>query len=307
MTHGYFISMGGFHLFEGSTPLYPLDREFVLQLIHGGAIELPIEKEIRDKSKTNRLTSTLVFIQTLWFVANCLARGAGSLPVTKLEVVTIAYVAIYVWIYIILRDRPHYVDRPIPLQKEMVGTPVRRDQGQEKDLPIYVPLLQLAENGDEFVELSDMKRVPITYSGKPYIYRDGYISGTAGRIVLSVAISGAIHCISWSSNTNTNTTSFAEIVLWRLFSLAFFGLFIGPLTAFVAVFVIDEITRWFERRCSEARPPPLPFAFHVLVLLSFALYSIARIGLVVLAIMDLRAVPHKAYEEVYWTTFIPHF
>lgn len=299
-THGYFIGMGGFHLFEGSTPLHPLDREFVVPLILRGTIKAPTEVEIQDKSKTNGLTHALVFFQTLWFATNCLVRAASSLPITKLEVVTIAYILIYVWIYITLWGRPHYVDRPIPLQKAVVGTPdQRRNPRAEGDHPLYVPFLNLVENRDRSVDLSNMKRVPITYSGNPNIYREGTLS----RVFISFPISAAVHCISWSSKS----LSFAEMVLWRLFSLGFFALFIGPLAAFIAMFIAEETERWLGRQHYKKSSASHPFAFHVLVLASFALYSVARIGLVALAIIDLREVPRKGYEEIYWTTFIPHF
>jgi len=44
------------------------------------------ERVIEDKSKTNALTRAIVFIQTLWFMAQCISRFAQPLPITLLEV-----------------------------------------------------------------------------------------------------------------------------------------------------------------------------------------------------------------------------
>jgi hypothetical protein len=62
-THGFFVIMGGFHAYTRGdsemdkylpgTPLYPLDQMIVIEKIQRGEIELPLEKEIQDKSKTD--------------------------------------------------------------------------------------------------------------------------------------------------------------------------------------------------------------------------------------------------------------
>lgn len=300
MTHGYFIGMGGFHLFEGSTPLYPLGRQFIVSLTHARNIKLPTETEIQDKSKTNWLTHGFVFIQTLWFVVNCLARAASSLPITKLEVATIAYISVYVWIYMTLWERPHYVDRPIPLQKAVVGTlDRRRNLRTEVDHPLYKPFLHFVESRDELVELSDVKKVPITYSGNPDVLADGYISNAIVPVFLSVVISGVLHCIPWSSNA----LSFSEMVLWRLFSLGFFGLILGPLAGLIVMILPTAIKYRGDDHDESAES--FPFLFHLLLLPAFALFAVARIALLVLALIDLREQPRGAYK-VYWTTLFPH-
>ena len=106
-THGFFIIMGGFHLFERSSekksdaqmmsqedddPLHPLLASYLARDdIY--SFTMPTEVEIRDKGKSDWLTKSLVLLQTLWFVMQCIARGVEHLPVTHLKIVTLAYAA----------------------------------------------------------------------------------------------------------------------------------------------------------------------------------------------------------------------
>ena len=57
----WFISQDGFHLLSAEAEL----RDIIPNLS---------EEEIKSKSKANGLTKTLVCIQALWFVAQCITR-----------------------------------------------------------------------------------------------------------------------------------------------------------------------------------------------------------------------------------------
>lgn len=264
--------MGGFHVFEGSTPLHPLHRNSVFSLIQQNVIEPPIEADIQDKSKAEGLTRVLIFIQTLWFVVQTLSRAAKSLPITKLEVVAVAYVATYLLIYMISWEKPQKVNRPIRHQQiHFNGRRRPNSQIQQR----YKPL------SNHF------------YTG------EGYGEGSVFAAALTVTMSGAIHCIAWTFST----PSFAEMVLWRLFSLGTFGSLLGPLACLFAELIKD----CFLDKASLRRTKHIIYSSYWMVLVaSGILYSIARIALLVLAITDLRVAPHGFYEVVYWTTFIPH-
>ena len=107
MMHGFFIIMGGFHLFKRSSeekngtqsisqedddPLHPL---LTNDLTHDDvySLAMPTEAEIKDKGKSDWLAKSLVLLQTSWFVMQCIARAIKHFPVTHLEIVTLAYAA----------------------------------------------------------------------------------------------------------------------------------------------------------------------------------------------------------------------
>ena len=125
MTHGYFIIMGGFHLFKHSSeersvtqsisqedghPLHPL---LTSDLIRDGIylFAMPTEAKIKDREKSDWLTKLLVLLQTLWFVMQCIAWAIKHLLVMHLEIITLAYAAMNFVIYIFWWNKPPNINQ----------------------------------------------------------------------------------------------------------------------------------------------------------------------------------------------------
>ena len=142
MTHGFFMIMGGFHLFKHGSMETGTDEQFISQednipihplaasdLYRDGTIQphrntirsdidfslftVLTEAEIKDKGKSDWLTKSLVLLQTSWFVMQCIARAIEHLPVTHLEIVMLAYAAMNFMIYVFWLNKPLNIDRPI--------------------------------------------------------------------------------------------------------------------------------------------------------------------------------------------------
>ncbi|KAI0062786.1 hypothetical protein BV25DRAFT_1825331 [Artomyces pyxidatus] len=86
--------MGGFYLFKSGEPQHPLSRQDVVELVRTGDLVPPTEDEIRGWSQGDGLSKTLAIAQTLWFVVQCVARRIEGLPITQLELMTLAYTTI---------------------------------------------------------------------------------------------------------------------------------------------------------------------------------------------------------------------
>jgi hypothetical protein len=88
--------MGGFMLFDGDDLVRTLEPEEIQQLSQNGEIDFPriTENEIQDKSKGDGLSKGLVIVQTGWFLLQCITRGVERLPITELEIVTLAFAAL---------------------------------------------------------------------------------------------------------------------------------------------------------------------------------------------------------------------
>src|SRR5277367_4368063 len=128
--------MGGFHYFQGSdkardqyTAVHPLRYNDVIPMLDNKTLSLPTKQELENQSKSDGLAKTLVLLQTLWFVAQCIARRVEKLPTTELEIVTLAYTAIYVGIFIAWWDKPRNVDCPIRVFQGPVGTDNAKEMG----------------------------------------------------------------------------------------------------------------------------------------------------------------------------------
>jgi hypothetical protein len=96
-TQMHFAAMGGIVIDEKEWPSRLEDKTRRVWYLNPVAVELALfwdprlgeqiqQKNIEDKSKSNALAKTLVCMQALWFMAQCVSRFAQSLPVTLLEV-----------------------------------------------------------------------------------------------------------------------------------------------------------------------------------------------------------------------------
>ena len=112
--------MGGFVLFDNNGPVRTLDPDELQSLAQDGDIDFPCitENEIRDKSKGDVLSKGLVVIQTGWFILQCIARRIEGLPLTELELVTLAFAALNFVTYGLWWYKPLDVQCPVRVPKK---------------------------------------------------------------------------------------------------------------------------------------------------------------------------------------------
>ena len=302
--------MGGLHLFERGSekksdaqctsqeddkPPHPL---LASDLTHDDiySFTMPTEAEIKDRGKSDWLAKSLVLLQTSWFVMQCIAQGIKHLPVTHLEIVTLAYAAMNFVIYIFWWNKPLNINRPVRV--------FRKSEPRETQPQVTEPKSEAAWEAfvdglravfmfiigalDVNVNMSHEDRVPRFWANSAAAEQV-----TADLIMLGVGVCfGAIHCIAWHFTFPTHT----ELSMWRVSSIAITAL---PVYVPMVLFLGDGLGNMgFEN-----------FALTVLIfggLSGGILYIIARAVTLVLAFTSLRDLPAGAYETVHWTTFIPH-
>jgi hypothetical protein len=113
---------------------------------------------------------------------------------------------------------------------------------------------------------------------------DQQVKAFYGAVFVSMVF-GGIHCIGWLLSFPSHT----EQELWRISSVAITGV---P----QIIVVFSFIDRSFR----------VPDIVSISLVLSPILYLLARVALLVLALMALRSLPHSALQTVQWITFIPH-
>ena len=312
MTHGFFIIMGGFHLFEHSSEEtnynYPCESQEDDKPLHllkesdlscySESFTMPTEAEIKDRGKSDWLAKFLVLLQTSWFVMQCIVCGIKHLPVTHLEIVTLAYAAMNFMIYIFWWNIPLNVNRPVRVfQKSGESEP-----GGTQHQPIseaWKLTWESVLNGlkmifkfitgiqDQDVNLSREDRVPRFWANST-----GNDFMIADLIMLGVGICfGAIHCIAWGFSFPTH----AELLIWQVSSVT--------ITA-VPIFIplMYSLGFWLEHTDFSTVAN-----IAILSLIPAGLlYIIARAVTLVLALTSLRELPPGALNTVHWTTFIPH-
>jgi hypothetical protein len=284
--------MGGFELYDGERPLYPLDLENIEKLVQSGTIDFPkiAEKEIEDRSKGNIISKGLAVVQTGWFVAQCIARGAEHLAITELEIMTVAFAFLNFITYIFWWNKPLSVTCPIRIVlKEGHNAPEPRSPERVSlwnQFKRMFTLIHPGRNNELKVDLLREKRVPTFYAG-------GIDNESKPAIILYIAeiliamIFGGIHCIAWSFSFPTHV----EQILWRASSVAI--IFIPILWAVFVVFAYFDLQK-------------ISISFLVFSTLFSVIYPFARLVLLIVSFISLRSLPPSAFYTVRWTTFIPH-
>jgi hypothetical protein len=243
--------MGGFHLFQhheqylapdtesqNSKPLNPYEDDIpyhplgIDDLTKGTFhINVPSKEEIQDRSKSDWLAKGLVLVQITWFVMQCIARAPEKLPLTELEIVTLAYAMMNFGTYVCWWHKPLNVDRPVRVYEKSASD--RRDGRLERGatphgsrLPQSI-CMQLVfglgkgirflvgiQDGD--VKLSDKDKVPTFWSGNPtgpQVFHADIITLLVGLVF------GAIHCIAWHFTFASHT----EVILSNWCSFVYLG------------------------------------------------------------------------------------
>ncbi|KAI9450525.1 hypothetical protein F5148DRAFT_987015 [Russula earlei] len=319
-THGFFAIMGGFMEYDGNRPirvLLPEQLEFYSLTGNGGFPRIAKE-EIEDKSKGDFISKSLVIVQIGWFVTQCVARGIKGLPITELELVTVAFATLNFVMYLLWWDKPLNVQRGVRVyKKRFAEEPV--DDGQVE-----------ATSSDGFwgavwEALSELPATIVSgpspgyYDDKPWLFRvlvwpvqkPFYIFAgddeeyemrvntfyptewVPGRMSFAVftlsAVTlafGGIHCIGWSFTFPTST----EQTLWRVASVS---MIVAPILYMLLLRGDDLWT--FDAWFSDTSHVSLIFV-----------YLLGRLALLVLPILTLRSLPPAAYHVVHWTSLIPH-
>ncbi|KAF7977197.1 hypothetical protein HWV62_4447 [Athelia sp. TMB] len=317
VSHAFFVAMGGFEFYNEDGPLYPLSPANVLELVARDHIVPPTAHEISDRSKGDWLTKGVAIGQTVWFVVQCIARRATGLPVTSLEVMTLAYTVITVAMYAAWWHKPLNVSCAIRVPEEEVKEEeVFTCTSRWEKIGIYMVGWQ-----DSYVDLRERKGlgVPIFWAGRPSI-NDGVVADLA---VISVAMTfGAVHCVAWYSDFQSHL----EQKLWRWSSIAIIAApgALGAIgyTVLVSAFVAmrrlmpqpdpgsayrtaGNQSAYFSARRAYAKAVNM-FLLGIVFTPIIVIYIAARIILIVLSFTSLRGLPFAAYQTVQWTTFMPH-
>lgn len=122
----------------------------MLDLVKEGALIPPTRAELEDRGKADAISKTVAVVQTLWFIIQCIARRVEHLPITQLEIMTLAYTAISTFMYAFWWSKPLNVSCPIRVP--LVGNPSdpkREDKfkGHTSNAPYYLVTLAIVVFG----------------------------------------------------------------------------------------------------------------------------------------------------------------
>ena len=119
--------MGGFTYFDGEIERVLGFDDFrrLLRIPHSSNTEPPqisfptiTAAEIQDKARGDFLSKAIAFLQSIWFIVQCVARGKGGLALTELELVTLALASLNGVMYYFWWDKPLGVNEPVKLYRK---------------------------------------------------------------------------------------------------------------------------------------------------------------------------------------------
>ncbi|KAG2354840.1 hypothetical protein BDR07DRAFT_1189119, partial [Suillus spraguei] len=113
-THGFFAWMGGFMLYVDGKPRAPLQPDELLGFVREGSVDMPVitQADIEDRSKGDTLSKGIAILQLAWFVLQLVTRYVQNLPITLLEIDTLAAAALTGIAYGFWWKKPKDVGRP---------------------------------------------------------------------------------------------------------------------------------------------------------------------------------------------------
>ncbi|ETW84774.1 hypothetical protein HETIRDRAFT_473500 [Heterobasidion irregulare TC 32-1] len=308
LTHGFFAGMGGFMLSHGNTS-FTLGPQDFNDLLTIGAIDFPTvtEDQIDDKNKSDTLAKALAALQLSWFMFQCIMRTVEHLPLTELEVMTLAFTILTMPSRAFWWQKPLNVRLPVPVKirdysaililKGEQELSEKRDPPKEQyspsfgicvidDLVTFIAHPVCETDGTFSLVKPNSSRVRTLFAGETTPQEDTAIYNFIGCVAM---VFGAIHCIAWSSEF----TSDIELLLWRVSSAVLIGV---PALHLVWHFLlhIDSLSKTLQRMSSYVVPT------------TSVLYALARFTLIFQSFASLRSLSPGSYDATSWTAYIPH-
>ncbi|KAK7028222.1 hypothetical protein VNI00_014912 [Paramarasmius palmivorus] len=296
----------------------PSDASCLLEFFVAKGYITLTEDEIRDNlSHSDVITKSIAVIQTIWFIAQVIARAVEGLAITELEIVTVGFAILNFGTYFLWWNKPLRVRHPVRVywrQTEKLGERETNEGkggiwmtcwegvgavleyifeigGLEKTflrlllLPLWI-LWHIFFVCLEILQDEDDPALSTPISSR--------LDDDPSHLYIAVygiaALFGAIHCIPWVFQFPTHT----EQLLWRISAVA---VAVAP----VAIGLLHGYGKL-------AFSPPewvKNMAGIITLILSLA-YIVFRVSLLVIAFTALRDLRSSAYQTVQWTTFIPH-
>lgn len=307
MIHAFYADSGGFVLQAPDCVAFPITAKQVHYLVRQGHLPMPTitKEEIWDKSKADMFAKTIASFQAVWLVAQVIARAIQHLPVTLLELSTVALItctgaALFFWF-----RKPLNVETPTMLNLEITIAEVLVQAGDKAETPFQDTPLDFVEPNlytssqmpmGQFwgVQERPLPRFPND--------RDSRLHNLPTIIILAIptASFSLLHLIAWNFEFPTRE----EQLMWRWTCISM-GIILG-IGCFVEAIsiVVDGYT---TTGLTTLNGYKLRWPTNLLFLIPGFLYMSSRLIVIVEVVISLRLLPSGCFEVVDWTQVLPHF
>ena len=306
IVHAYYADSGGFLLFPKDTTSFPVTAKQIHYLVEKGHLPLPkiTRREIWDKSKADRLVKSIASFQAIWLIVQVIARSVQHLPVTLLELSTVALLTCtgataFFWFH-----KPLDVGTPTEIYLEATISHILQADGrqgkisyQETPLDFVEPQLyasaQFPLNKYWGVQERPLPRIP--NDRDPRLHSLGMILS----ITVPTATFSVLHLIAWDFDFPTKV----ELLLWR-WTCVSMTIVLGVYCVTEAVSIVAE--DYTTSGLTTLGEYKLRWPTNILFLVPGFLYMCARLIVIIEILISLRLLPVGCFQTVQWTELFPH-
>ncbi|KAL4883891.1 hypothetical protein BJY04DRAFT_226222 [Aspergillus karnatakaensis] len=248
--------------------------------------------DLRDRAKSDLFAKAFALLQCGWLITQSIARVCTGLVLTKLELVTLAFIVIGIVMYGLWWHKPFDVQH----------TTVPRCPGNRAN-EAWTTLTTLHEiRGRSHRRTKDLRL-------KNLDVRDfrSYLFARQFRLTpvvfnLTSAVFTGLHIAAW----NWSFPHRAGMVCWRVFSL---GALCSSLTpALIGVMFRPRAAGRRDRDIDQdQKKGVVQQMLLACVVVCLVVYLVSRMGLIVLMFYCFSSMPAGVYEDVDWSDIFPHF
>lgn len=272
------------------------------------------KEDIMDHSKSDWIAKSVRIIQVTWFCVNCVFRRAQELPLSLLEVYTLAHAICMIVVSMVWLRKPLNIRKPTVIRGEFareisallmdlsalkndnsetgsrrkyLANDARRKYGlKHSDSPDSRPLL--------FVTPTASLPSAIPFSQKS----ESQIACIA--IALLSGLYGGVHCIAW----HNDFPSITERQLWHIAAIVV----TASGTCFLLLCRLLAMFHPFEKLEAHWLQKVIGCVSGLLfVVVLMPLYGLASLFLLVESFRQLLYLPSQAYQLPSWSNYWPHF
>ncbi|RDW68775.1 uncharacterized protein DSM5745_08535 [Aspergillus mulundensis] len=341
LSHGFFAYMGGFVIAipdaagqslanraKPSMKNYYLSARGLEALLKLGIFEpsngwfpTVTEADIQDRSKSDPFTKAFAVVQCGWLVIQSIARAAQSLPLTELELATLAFIPCAFVMYAFWWYKPFDAQRPITLvclNNHQAYQARLMIHCREKDAECYAGMgLEWGDVGDSDAtdimlhrQQEQSRFTELDYDLAREILVPGWEYGGAREkqddpvvviFYIAAATFSAIHTVAWTWEFSSDTSR----TLWRVFSLmAVCSLLLNAFSWALGA-AGEECADCADWGCNCCGHDVSSWNTPFLTMVGVIAYGVARVGLIALTFSCFSSMPADVYKAVDWR--IPHF
>ncbi|KAE8154576.1 hypothetical protein BDV25DRAFT_135746 [Aspergillus avenaceus] len=234
-----------------------------------------------DHSKADAFVKLIGLTQMLWFFIQLGARFSQHLPISRLEIMTLAFAISTVFIYIILLDMPKDVQLSLTLTADRYGT--AQDLNR---IAFWGPVGPVVGRGD--ISIPNHVLHATRKNGEQFVLGNG--------ASFSVLILGAVHCLAWDFVFPTDL----ERNLWQISSIVTAA---AIPVLYVTHYLRNKAVMFISNVFVEASLRNYAGMFPNTVI--FLMFLAARVFTLVEVFRSLAFLPPEAFSAT-WSGNLPH-